>query len=197
MNVAIALAKLGLMSPYPCTWFMSFDPSPRPLADVLKSSELSVSCVRASRFSGGEGPHHTQRHRLDEDETNARVIGSRYRADQWASRKATRYPPYHHLLRRVEEVELLAVPQALQREAVEAPEPDVDGVALLPRCVGLSPPQCVRLVTGTTLHPPPHHHHPLYLSLPLSLYPFSFFSSSSSTSSSSSSPSTGYHQSVF
>jgi hypothetical protein len=45
---------------------------------------------------GGEGRHHKQQHRLDEEEAKSDVIGSRYRADQWASFKATRNPPYRH-----------------------------------------------------------------------------------------------------
>jgi hypothetical protein len=40
-----------------------------------------------------EGPHHKQHHRLDEDETKSHVIGSRHRAEQWASCKATHSPP--------------------------------------------------------------------------------------------------------
>jgi hypothetical protein len=39
-----------------------------------------------------EGRHHKHQRRLDEDETKSHVIGSRYRADQWASFKVTHNP---------------------------------------------------------------------------------------------------------
>jgi hypothetical protein len=46
------------------------------------------------RDPGSEGRHHKQQRRLAKEETKSHVIGSRYRADQWASFKATRNPPY-------------------------------------------------------------------------------------------------------
>jgi hypothetical protein len=41
--------------------------------------------VAAVRAGAGEGRHHKQPRRLDEDETTSHVIGLRYKADQWAS----------------------------------------------------------------------------------------------------------------
>jgi hypothetical protein len=55
---------------------------------VLTCCPTWSSCASTWR----EGPHHKQRHRLDEDEATSHVIGSRYRADQWASCKATHNP---------------------------------------------------------------------------------------------------------
>jgi hypothetical protein len=59
-----------------------------PLARVLDKLPLVEQMLRA----GGEGRHHKQQHRLDEEETQSHVIGSRHRAGQWASFKATRTP---------------------------------------------------------------------------------------------------------
>ena len=66
----------------------------RPTTSSASSPSSAASMGRTAATNRGEGPHHKQQHRLDEDEAKSRVIGSRYRADQWASCKATRTPPY-------------------------------------------------------------------------------------------------------
>jgi hypothetical protein len=55
-----------------------------------------LAAHQAQRGVGGEGRHHKQQHRLGEDETKSDVIGSRYRADQWASSKAAHNPAAGH-----------------------------------------------------------------------------------------------------
>jgi hypothetical protein len=61
---------------------------------VLGLAPGAKSCTNPPTWSknGGKGRHHKQQHRLDEDETKSHVIGSRCRAGQWASLKATHNP---------------------------------------------------------------------------------------------------------
>jgi hypothetical protein len=90
-----------------CPTLYEMEPSTTRVSASTRSTK-SWSCF-GRHGSRGEGRHHKQPHRLDEDETKSHVIGSRYRADQRASVKATRNPPHRLVDEQVDVVQVLRV----------------------------------------------------------------------------------------